>query len=464
MQPLCEPAPFGAVPQDVGPRDKPIGSSLALFGGGQRRTLGSTVPPPPPYPSGHHTLISKVCLAIRQAPAVAPRSVMPLSRGVSVYCCSPQLCPGIEFRRSNKKMILVRHCNRGRFCSFAHSKEEELYHPLTYKTRLCSAFPKCLRHFCPFAHYMTELRDPFAVPLIRSVWGAQQGASAGLQVGILSAEEGPLPRGVERPSLQLPEFENKRKLPSAALGELALQQHPSTQQSFCFLGDGIDDLQTPSNSLQAPDGETTVGPPSHAHVPLDVLLQQHFKQQGDPEKESHRLLEQPVTKEHTGPLKYSNNIATDAAAAATSSLTSQLQRLALSSEHTRVQQQQCMPQQQPLQALKRAAPPPPTVRQQQMHHHQAQFSRLQPAGPHLRYGLQDIERSLLLLQQHQQMCLHQQPQHAQYGPLPPKATAEFLQSAADIPQILSSALFESAECTSRDTTPNHSPAASIRED
>ena len=55
-------------------------------------------------------------------------------------------------------MTLQRKCTRGRSCSYAHSKEEELYHPDIYKTRICTTYPNCKRFFCPFAHEKTELR------------------------------------------------------------------------------------------------------------------------------------------------------------------------------------------------------------------------------------------------------------------------------------------------------------------
>ncbi|KFG60849.1 putative zinc finger, CCCH type domain protein [Toxoplasma gondii RUB] len=95
---------------------------------------------------------------------------------------SPHLCPGIEFRRSNSKMSLIRHCTRGRSCTYAHSKEEELYHPLMYKTKICSVFPSCDRHYCPFAHSVEEIRHPFSNPLIQSIWGSgDNNFSAGMQ-------------------------------------------------------------------------------------------------------------------------------------------------------------------------------------------------------------------------------------------------------------------------------------------
>lgn len=73
------------------------------------------------------------------------------------YC--PHLCPEIQFVKKSRKMVLYRRCTRGKNCNFAHSKEEELYHPLVYKTKQCSAYPKCSRYFCPFVHDPSEMRD-----------------------------------------------------------------------------------------------------------------------------------------------------------------------------------------------------------------------------------------------------------------------------------------------------------------
>eukprot|EP00922_Rhytidocystis_sp_ex-Travisia-forbesii_P009945 GHVS01014559.1.p1 GENE.GHVS01014559.1~~GHVS01014559.1.p1 ORF type:complete len:867 (+),score=243.90 GHVS01014559.1:263-2863(+) len=84
---------------------------------------------------------------------------------------APRLCPEIEFVKRGNKMTLIRRCNRGRACQFAHSKEEELYHPLMYKTKLCTAFPHCRRHYCPFGHASADLRRPLTRPLIRLLWG-----------------------------------------------------------------------------------------------------------------------------------------------------------------------------------------------------------------------------------------------------------------------------------------------------
>lgn len=69
------------------------------------------------------------------------------------------MCPNIEFVRKGNKMSLIGRCTRGRVCNYAHSKEEELYHPTMYKTKLCKAYPRCSRYFCPFAHAAEEITD-----------------------------------------------------------------------------------------------------------------------------------------------------------------------------------------------------------------------------------------------------------------------------------------------------------------
>lgn len=71
---------------------------------------------------------------------------------------SPKLCPEICFVRSNEKMNLIRRCKKGKLCTFAHSKEEQLYHPLMYKTKECSLYPNCNRYYCPFSHGIEQIR------------------------------------------------------------------------------------------------------------------------------------------------------------------------------------------------------------------------------------------------------------------------------------------------------------------
>ncbi|OII77165.1 zinc CCCH type domain-containing protein [Cryptosporidium andersoni] len=74
------------------------------------------------------------------------------------YC--PKLCPEISFVKNNEKMNLIRRCKKGKHCTFAHSKEEQLYHPLMYKTKECSLYPNCNRYYCPFSHGFNEIRSP----------------------------------------------------------------------------------------------------------------------------------------------------------------------------------------------------------------------------------------------------------------------------------------------------------------
>lgn len=73
---------------------------------------------------------------------------------------SPKLCPEICFVKSNEKMNLIRRCKKGKLCTFAHSKEEQLYHPLMYKTKECSLYPNCNRYYCPFSHGAEQIRSP----------------------------------------------------------------------------------------------------------------------------------------------------------------------------------------------------------------------------------------------------------------------------------------------------------------
>lgn len=73
---------------------------------------------------------------------------------------SPKLCPEICFVKSNEKMNLIRRCKKGKLCTFAHSKEEQLYHPLMYKTKECSLYPNCNRYYCPFSHGVEQIRSP----------------------------------------------------------------------------------------------------------------------------------------------------------------------------------------------------------------------------------------------------------------------------------------------------------------
>ncbi|AFZ79891.1 hypothetical protein BEWA_027400 [Theileria equi strain WA] len=77
-----------------------------------------------------------------------------------------KLCPNIQFFRTDNKMQLQGKCNYGRRCKFSHSKEEQLYHPDLYKTRMCMNYPNCKGYYCPFAHSQSELRQQ-GIPIVR---------------------------------------------------------------------------------------------------------------------------------------------------------------------------------------------------------------------------------------------------------------------------------------------------------
>uniref|UniRef100_A0A0G4GQ04 C3H1-type domain-containing protein n=1 Tax=Chromera velia CCMP2878 TaxID=1169474 RepID=A0A0G4GQ04_9ALVE len=69
-----------------------------------------------------------------------------------------QLCPNVLFKVCNGKLQIHNYCRRGRQCLYAHSKEEQMFHPTVYKTHICRDHPKCPRYYCPFAHGEEELR------------------------------------------------------------------------------------------------------------------------------------------------------------------------------------------------------------------------------------------------------------------------------------------------------------------
>ncbi|KAF7457311.1 ZF-CCCH zinc finger domain-containing protein [Cryptosporidium felis] len=75
-------------------------------------------------------------------------------RNPTKYKYSSIICPDIDFSRKGVKgrMSLTCRCRKGRQCEFAHTKEEELYHPENYKTKKCNSFPNCKRYYCPFIH------------------------------------------------------------------------------------------------------------------------------------------------------------------------------------------------------------------------------------------------------------------------------------------------------------------------
>ena len=67
----------------------------------------------------------------------------------------PEMCPDM----SKDKLTCVYSDN----CNFCHNTVEQFYHPLRYKTKLCTNFPDTIDDcvydkFCSFAHKETELR------------------------------------------------------------------------------------------------------------------------------------------------------------------------------------------------------------------------------------------------------------------------------------------------------------------
>lgn len=76
------------------------------------------------------------------------------------YAYRPTLCPNVNFSTQGGRMRVKNYCRRGRTCMFSHTKEEQMYHPMVYKTQQCRDFPSCKKHFCPFAHGLEDLRDP----------------------------------------------------------------------------------------------------------------------------------------------------------------------------------------------------------------------------------------------------------------------------------------------------------------
>lgn len=88
---------------------------------------------------------------------------------------SPVLCPHLRtISLANTVEVHVGNlCPSGGSCSFAHTKDEVLYHPQVFKTILCEEHrsvggeqrgarrknrARCHRYYCPFAHSRQELR------------------------------------------------------------------------------------------------------------------------------------------------------------------------------------------------------------------------------------------------------------------------------------------------------------------
>lgn len=71
---------------------------------------------------------------------------------------SQHLCPDVDFRKEAGRMRVRNRCSNGRSCKFAHTKEEQMYHPYVYKTQLCRDHPNCEKAYCPFAHDLDDMR------------------------------------------------------------------------------------------------------------------------------------------------------------------------------------------------------------------------------------------------------------------------------------------------------------------
>ncbi|KAL8272747.1 hypothetical protein Esti_003297 [Eimeria stiedai] len=78
------------------------------------------------------------------------------------YTYSPELCRDLVFVTDGRgRTIAKSNCKQKRNCRFAHTKEEQMYHPKVYKTAMCHQFKEngwCDRYYCPFAHSEAELR------------------------------------------------------------------------------------------------------------------------------------------------------------------------------------------------------------------------------------------------------------------------------------------------------------------
>lgn len=59
---------------------------------------------------------------------------------------APRLCPNCD------------NCPKGAECDFAHTRDEELFHPAVYKTSPCPGGATCSGYYCPYAHNNDELR------------------------------------------------------------------------------------------------------------------------------------------------------------------------------------------------------------------------------------------------------------------------------------------------------------------
>eukprot|EP00915_Cephaloidophora_sp_WS-2016_P009714 GHVH01013963.1.p1 GENE.GHVH01013963.1~~GHVH01013963.1.p1 ORF type:complete len:719 (+),score=58.57 GHVH01013963.1:61-2217(+) len=105
-------------------------------------------------------------------------------RNPALFDYIPQMCPHLNLSREDaldgraKGALKVKNsCFSGQRCRYSHTKEEQLYHPQVYKTKLCNAWNlepnlnRCRKYYCPFAHGDKEIRRPVSA---RENRGGQQ--------------------------------------------------------------------------------------------------------------------------------------------------------------------------------------------------------------------------------------------------------------------------------------------------
>ncbi|GIX63360.1 zinc finger domain containing protein, putative [Babesia caballi] len=146
-------------------------------------------------------------------------------RNPSVFRYDYKLCPNIQFFRQDNKMQLKGKCHHGRRCRFSHSKEEQLYHPDLYKTRMCLNFPNCKGYFCPFAHSKAELRT-------RKVYG--EVANGDKQpAASKKGEKQPVPPAMQEPAQPILLNETYFAEAEPMMRELQTQMINDAIQSLC---------------------------------------------------------------------------------------------------------------------------------------------------------------------------------------------------------------------------------------
>lgn len=179
-----------------------------------------------------------------------------------------RLCPFVVFRREDTQTRVKNFCNRRRFCPYAHTKEEQMYHPAVYKTKLCRVHPRCSRIYCPFAHGVQEMRRPgeeFASPYIDQYachGTTLQQSTCNLAYPLLSnsstysqshyTADNPLMQSPFPSSLPSPEshrsgvshFTYRQAMPECYTGRL----------SRSFSQDTVQDIEPLGNLVLAPDG------------------------------------------------------------------------------------------------------------------------------------------------------------------------------------------------------------------